>query len=305
MFMPLLAAIRQTRRAVPVLFAALSTTLCAALCAIWFTPALAQQPAPAAFSVGVLPNISARLILGQYQPLSEFFARQLGRKVEIVTAANFKAFAEATRNREYQLIVTAPNLGRLAQKDSQWEPLASYEPLIPALLVGSAANAESSVQAAVQQLRGKSLALANPQSLVALVGLKWLADQGLRQDQDFKVVQVANDDSLGTLLLNGEAPLAMMSMGEFRAKPEAMRKSLRVVTEMARLPGFLVMANPQMPAADKERLKALVLAFPGSEEGQRFFALTGLTGIKPAEEKDLKFLDAFNDVTRRSLGLGG
>ena len=252
MFMPLLAAIRQTRRAVPVLFAA--------LCAIWFTPALAQQPAPAAFSVGVLPNISARLILGQYQPLSEFFARQLGRKVEIVTAANFKAFAEATRNREYQLIVTAPNLGRLAQKDSQWEPLASYEPLIPALLVGSAANAESSVQAAVQQLRGKSLALANPQSLVALIGLKWLADQGLRQDQDFKVVQVANDDSLGTLLLNGEAPLAMMSMGEFRAKPEAMRKSLRVVTEMAKLPGFLVMANPQMPAADKERLKALLPA---------------------------------------------
>ena len=70
-------------------------TLFAALCA----PALAQQPAPAAFNLGVLPNISARLILGQYQPLSEFFARQLGRKVEIVTAANFKAFAEATRNR--------------------------------------------------------------------------------------------------------------------------------------------------------------------------------------------------------------
>lgn len=248
------------------------------------------------FAIGVLPNISARVLLPQYQPWAEHFSRELGRKAEVVTAANFRAFAEATRRGDYDLIVTAPNLGRLAQVDSLWAPLASYEPRIPALLVASVSNREN----APAQIKGKSLALANPQSLVALAGIQWLEQQGVRA-ADYKVAQVANDDSLGTLLVSGEAPLAMMSGGEFRAKPEAMRKSLRIVTEMAQLPGFMVMANPALPVAERAKLRELVLAFPGTEAGARFLAASGFTGIKPVDERDLKFLDAFTDTTRRSL----
>ena len=266
----------------------------------WSLPglSLAQGTAgPATFQLGVLPNISARQILAQYQPMREDLAQALGRPVDVVTATNFKAFALATAERRYQLIVTAPNLGRVAQLDHGWHPLGVYEPGIPALLVASAQQRDD----AVGQLRGKALALANPQSLVALVGLKWLADQGLRAGTDFRVVQTANDDSLGTLLLSGEAPLAMMSMGEFRAKSEAMQKSLRIVTEMARLPGFLVMASPDLPAAERQRLQTWLLGFPAQPAGQRFLGLTGFTGIRPVQAQDLKFLDDHVEVTRRSL----
>ena len=249
-----------------------------------------------ALTVGVLPNISARVLLPQYEPWVEHLGREVGRKVEVVTAANFRAFAEATRRGDYDVIVTAPNLGRLAQADSGWVPLASYEPRIPALLVASATNASN----APGQVTGKSLALANPQSLVALAGIQWLEKQGVRPGE-YKVAQVANDDSLGTLLISGEAPLAMMSGGEFRAKPEAMRKSLRVVTEMAQLPGFLVMVNPALPKPQQAKLRDLLLAFPNTEAGKRFLALSGFTGIKPVDDRDLKFLDAFVDTTRRSL----
>lgn len=272
----------------------------AALLAALLPLATPAQPAAATgrqgLTIGVLPNISARVLLPQYQPWSEHFGRELGRKVDVVTAANFRAFAEATRRGDYDVIVTAPNLGRLAQVDSRWVPVASYEPRIPALLVASASNADN----AAAQVRGKSLALANPQSLVALAGIQWLEQQGVRAN-DYKVVQVANDDSLGTLLLSGEAPLAMMSGGEFRAKTEAMRKSLRVVTQMTQLPGFMVMVNPALPEADRTRLRDLLLAFPNTEAGKRFLSLSGFSGIKAVDDRDLKFLDAFTDTTRRSL----
>ena len=194
--------------------------------------------------------------------------------------------------------MTAANLGRVAQVDSNWHPLAIYDPKIPAILVALADNANASVT----QLRGKSLALANPQSLVALAGLEWLGGQGLRQGADFKTVIAANDDSLGAVLRTGEAPLAIMSMGEFRAKPEAMRNTLRVVTEIAKLPGFLVMANPGLPAAELKRLKTLILAFPQTDEGKKFFALSGFANIREVTEPELKTLDAFNDSTRQGLG---
>lgn len=260
-------------------------------------PAWAQQGA-APFRIGVLPNVSARLILTSYQPMREYFERELKRGVEIATAQDFRAFAENTRRGDYQLIVTAANLGRVAQADSNWQPLAIYDPKIPAILVARADNPNASVA----QLRGKSLALANPQSLVALAGLQWLGSQGLQNGTDFKTVTAANDDSLGAVLGTGEAPLAIMSMGEFRAKTEAMRSTLRIVTEIAKLPGFLVMANPALPAAEQLRLKTLILAFPQTEEGKKFFALSGFANIRDVGEPELKPLDAFNEPTRKGLG---
>lgn len=259
----------------------------------------AQTPSASAagtFTLGVLPNISARVLLTHYQPVREYLQQSLGRPVEVVTANDFRAFAQATRDGKFDAIVTAPNLGRVAQVDSRWAPVAQYEPGIPALLVG-AANRDG----AVAQLRGKSLALANPQSLVALVGLRWLAGQGLQPSRDFQIVRTPNDDSLGPLILNGEAPFAIMSMGEFRAKPEALRQSLRIVTEIATVPGFLVMANPAMAAADRQRLAEALWAMPSTEPGRRFFSLSGFTNVRRVDEREIATLDAYVDSTRRSL----
>ena len=255
----------------------------------------------AQFNLGVLPNVNARLILTNYQPMREYFQRELKRPAQIATAPDFRQFHQATQRGDYDMIVTAPNLGRLAQVDSKWEPLAMYEPKIPALLVALASNTTANPK----QLQGKAVAMANPQSLVALVGVKWLEDQGLKLGKDFKAVVTANDDSLGTVLNTGEAPLAIMSMGEFNAKPEALRKTLRIVTEITKLPGFLVMANPNLPKADKQRLKQLVLAFPQTEESKKFFMLAGVNNIRDVSEAELKQLDDVVNETRKGLAGGG
>lgn len=257
------------------------------------------QPASAALSIGVLPNVSARVLLASYQPMREYFERALRQPVTIVTAPDFRAFAANSLKGEYDIVVTAPNLGRVMQLDAKWEPLAIYEPRIPAVAVARADNPDDSPR----QLRGRALALANPQSLVAMVGLQWLQSEGLQEGVDFKTVVVANDDSLGTVLRSGEAPWAVMSMGEFRAKPEALRQSLRIVRQITTVPGFLVMANPALPAAQRQRLKALILALPASADGARFFELSGFRGIREIVDADLTFADPFNELTRRGLGL--
>jgi phosphonate transport system substrate-binding protein len=261
------------------------------------TPPSAPQSAPPSappLVLGVLPNISARVLLTHYQPMREYLEQSLGRPVQVVTASDFRAFAQATREGQYDVVVTAPNLGRMAQKDSNWVPLAQYEPGIPALLVGTT----SQPQATVLQLKGKALALGNPQSLVALVGLRWLSEQGLAPERDFQIIRTPNDDSLGAVLRSGEAPFAIMSMGEFRAKPDALRQTLRIVTQIATVPGFLVMANP---ATERGKLTEALAAFPGSEAGRKFFALSGFTHVRRPEESELATLDPYVQATRRAL----
>lgn len=270
-----------------------------AACAAW-TVGLSKaqsQPETSTLTLGVLPNISARVLLAQYQPMREYLQQVLGRPVQVVTANDFRTFAQATRDGKYDMIVTAPNLGRVAQLDSRWSPIAQYEPGIPALLVSLASNRDQ----AITQLRGKALALANPQSLVALVGLRWLNRQGLQQEKDFQIVRTPNDDSLGAVLLKGEAPFAIMSMGEFKAKPDTLRQSLQIVSQIATVPGFLLMTHPGVTAQDRVKLSDAMLAYPSTDSGRSFFALSGFANIRRVNDSEIASLDAYVDVTRRSL----
>lgn len=258
----------------------------------------AQAQTPGVFTIGVLPNVSARLLFAAYQPMREHFERELGQKVEIATAPDFRSFTERTFKGEYQMVVIAPNLGRVAQLDAGWEILGVYEPRIPALAVAAAENTDNSPS----QVKGRALALANPQSLVALVGLDWMRQNGLVAGTDFRTVLAANDDSLGAVLRSGEAPIAIMSRGELRAKPPEMQARLRVVQEIAQVPGFFVMAHPQTDPVLRSRLRALLLGFAATDDGRRFVALSGFTGIRELTPADLRFLDPYTDLTRRSLG---
>lgn len=254
----------------------------------------AQEPP---FILGVLPNVSARVILTNYQPVRSYFERELKRGVEIVTAADLRAFSEATLRGDYHMVVTAANLGRVAQLDGKWEPVAIYEPPIPALLVTGSENNNSSVE----QLRGKTLAVANPQSLVVLRGLQWLREQGLQEGRDFKMLRAGNDDSLGSMIRSGEAPLAMMSMGEFRQIGEELRKSLKIFSEIAKVPGFLVMVNPKLDGTEKRRLQSLVLRLPQDGDGKKFFSLSGFANIREVTRAELESLDPFVAPTRAGL----
>jgi phosphonate transport system substrate-binding protein len=155
------------------------------------------------------------------------------------------------------MIFTPANLGRVAQVDGGWIPLARLEPGIPAVLVGMADNPNSDSN----QLSGKLLATSNPSSLVVLAGLNWLKGRKLEAGRDYKLTTVPNDDSLFAVLRSGEAPFAMMSKGEFMAKPENMRQATRIVSEMEIVSGFWILTNPKMPVAQRQRIQELLLAF--------------------------------------------
>jgi phosphonate transport system substrate-binding protein len=261
-------------------------------------PAWAQSASSPPFRIGVLPNVSARIILTQYQPMRQYFERVLGQAVEIQTAPDFKTYYQRTVAGEYDVAVIAANLGRLAEKDHTLAPIAIYDPPIPGLLV----TTKSRPVKTVEELRGKKLAMANPQSLVVLRGLGYLKERGLEAGRDFATTVTANEDSLSQLLASNEAPLAMMSMGEFRLLREAIRNELEIFAEFARVPGFLVMLGSKVPATTGDKIKAAFVDFGENAEGKAFFEATGFRAIRAPTAAELDSLDAFLADTRRFMG---
>jgi len=246
--------------------------------------------------IGVVPNMSARLISTQYQPMADYFEKSLDRKVAVTTGTNFPNFYQRALTNEFQIMVTAPNLARVSQADGNWEAIAVFEPGIPGLLVGMAGQQNN-----LEFLRGKKLAVANPQSLVALAGVNWLSSQGFVNNRDYEILRIANDDSLGISLKTGEAAFALMSQGEFNAKGIELKKILTPVNTFVRLPGFFIMVNANLSSGDKQKMKSLILDFPKSEQAKQFFSSTGLTGLQPPTADQLKFLDSFTEATRQGL----
>lgn len=266
------------------------------LCMPSLLPSRARaQLAPLQF--GVMPNVSARVLLAQYQPFRAFLEQDLARPVEVVTAPGLAPFHERTVAGAYGLVVTAANLGRVAQRDAGLAPFAIYEPRIPGLLVTHRDRPITDIGA----IRGRQVAMTNPQSLVALKFIHWARAAGVTIGRDATAVHARNEDSLAQLLTGPATPLAVMSRGEFNAIGPAVRETLVVWQQFITVPGFLVMLRAGMPEAEARRITTCVTRFPASEAGRQFFELTGFRGIRPVTEADLAELDDVVDETRSLL----
>jgi ABC-type phosphate/phosphonate transport system substrate-binding protein len=113
-------------------------------------PAWAQ-----AFQVGVLPNLGLRVLLTNYRPLRDHLSATLGMPVEIATAPDFRTFQARTLAGEYDLVVTAANLGRIAQQDAGLTLIAGFEPAI----LASRVTLKAAPAVSIEALRGKALAV--------------------------------------------------------------------------------------------------------------------------------------------------
>ena len=265
-------------------------------------PAPATLPAGAeetALVIGVLPNIGAAALAAQYEGLRRYLERLNERNVKIEVPANFKTFLDRTMAGEFDLAVAAPHFARMAQLDRNMVPLVIYEPRINALFI---APTDSTVTAA-RDVRERSVAFANPQSLVAMYGMQWLRQQNLEAGRDYQVKAARTDLGVGRMLLTGEVVAAVMSNGEFRALPADESSRLKVVEVFARIPNFIVTGHPRLGRARLDRLTGHLKGFLADKaEGVAFSQATGFTAIADIDEAQLRELDPFVGITRQVMG---
>jgi phosphonate transport system substrate-binding protein len=264
-------------------------------------PAAAPANAQAApLQFGVMPNVSARILFGQYQPFRAFLEQELGRPVEVVTAPGLQAFQERSVAGAFGLVVTAANLARVAQLDAGLRPIAIYEPRIPGLIV----TLRGRPLAGAAELRGLTIAMTNPQSLVALKFIHWLRAQGLEIGRDVRPTHARNEDSLAQLLNTPDTRAAVMSRGEFNAIRADIRENLVIWQEFIRVPGFVMLLAPQVAEADAQRITAALARFAGSAAAVEFFAATGFNAIRPVTPADMAEVDDVVAETRALLRAG-
>lgn len=250
--------------------------------------------------IGILPTLSARVLLTNYLPIKLYLQRVLHRSVELTTAPDFKTFYFNTLEGKYDLVVTAAHLAQLAQNEAKYVPLVTYKAVNGAVLV----EAKDQPLHTIQDLKGKILAFGDRNSLIVMQTINYLQEQGLRAGVDYTLQATSGHSSALYSVQNHASKLAVTSAGGYKNLPDAIKGRLAIFTTLSPMPGLIWLAHPRM-AADIPRIKAALLAFtPEMKEGKQFYDATSYLGLREVNSAEKKTLEPYVQDVSKGLNKG-
>ena len=178
-------------------------------------------------------------------------------------------------------------MGRLAQIEAGYTPLARYNAPHRTLLIA----AKDQPLKSIQDLKGKTLAGIDPITLAMNDTIIWLQEQGLHAGTDYTLLQTPTPISAAYSVQNHQSILAISSPQGMKQLPDNMKASIEIFASLPELPSLLWLAHPRMKT-EIPRLKAALLSFtPQTENGAIFYESTGYMGMREPSSDDAKIMD--------------
>ncbi|MFA6901648.1 MAG: phosphate/phosphite/phosphonate ABC transporter substrate-binding protein [Gallionellaceae bacterium] len=273
--------------------------------AVAFMLAISSSPLFAAgndklkpLEIGVVPYLSARVLVTSYEPMRLYLEQALGRPVKIYTAAGFKPFFLNTRQGDYDLVITAAHFARILQKEQKFMPLARYSAGGRGLVM----TALNSPLETLQNLRGQVIAVPDQLSLATIVCMSHLRENGLKPATDFKVLEVPSFASAILSVQKGEASAAVSAPGALAQMAPELRESVQPLVDTGEFISLVFLAHPRLGKKLEQLLSKELLKFGNdTSEGKKFFTSNGFGGIVTVTTKDMKSLDRYIADTKRLL----
>lgn len=247
--------------------------------------------------IGVPPIHSMRTLAARYEPMRADLEAQLGQPVFLESALDFAEYHARTLRGDFDLTITPAHFARLAQKERGFHPLIQFLPDHDALLVF---NVDRPL-AKLDLMKNQQLAVIDRLAVTVMATLHYLDEQGLEAGRDYRVVEYHNHASVGQALINGQAMAGVTTTHGLKQIPEAIRGKLKVYAHIADIPAFVMLAKPNTPRKEIERMQGAVLSFAKSKAGQSFLNGIAYEGLVLADERLLKRVDAYLKETRKGL----
>jgi phosphonate transport system substrate-binding protein len=246
--------------------------------------------------LGIVPFSSTTALLRVHQPLRGYLMRTLDREVTIYTSRDHGHFLDDALDNYFDIVITTAHfLPMLAE--GGFVPLVRYRNPFDLLLV---VKKESKIQSS-GDLRGHHIGLPDRLSLFHIAGMQWLEATGMKAGVDYALSEHAShtdgmlavDDGRIDAIITGRPPWLQLD-AEVRGR-------LRLVEAEGgeRLPAMMTLARPGLGEDMVEKVRAALLAFPGSPEGQAFFAAAGYGGYVAPVPADIEAGRVYEPLVRR------
>ncbi|MDO9468794.1 MAG: phosphate/phosphite/phosphonate ABC transporter substrate-binding protein [Thiobacillus sp.] len=242
--------------------------------------------------LGVFPYVSPGQLAAFHTPLKEYLASSLQRPITLVTAPDFLTFIERTRAGQYDIIITAPHLGRLAETRDGYQRLAQTGHAVQGIFL---TRKDSDIHR-IEDLKGKSVMIAQKVSIIYQMAEQMLRQKGLIPGESVTIIETRTHNNAMHAPVRGEADASVTGTLLWRVLEDEQKNRMRVIGTTEELPGFLLLANKRLSAPDVARIKGLLLDFhqvPGSEA---YFATTGYEKFKHIDDRVMQRMDPYTRI---------
>jgi phosphonate transport system substrate-binding protein len=263
-----------------------------------FLAGAAAAQAPDALEVAIFPFYSTRVLLERHEPLRKYLEARLKRPVVLTTTHDFKTFILRTRERRFPVILTGPHLGRIAQVEDGYHPLA----LTRARIQGIFLVHRDSPFRSLADLRGRAIGTPDLLAMITMLGLEALGKAGVATNE-VRLSPQPTHNAAALSILRGENDAALVWVNTANlTDPEAAQK-LRVIAETEALPtGTMFLAHPELPVPEGAAIRTALLEFGDTGDGRAFMAAMSYNGFVPVRDEDVAYLDRYVPLTHRLLG---
>lgn len=248
----------------------------------WLPGSARADPPPLVF--GVFPYLTARQAVTHYRPLADALEKHLHRRIVIYSARDFGTFIERTARGEYDILLTAPHLAWLARQDAGYQPLLKYAQPTRGLLV---VRADSALRAP-GDLRGRTVARANPLAVTALAVQAELAAHGLRHDIDYRLADAGTHNNAVMQVIQHRADAAALGLHPYLLLAPELREKLRVMLESPSVSSLMYLTHPRLRDAETQAIRKALLDFAESAEGRAFMEHGRYGGFAAVDGSELR-----------------
>ena len=257
--------------------------------------------------IAIFPYLSPQKLVQLYAPLSKALASHLGHPVRVVSAPDYTSFMARLRKGEYNLVINAPHMARVAQLDYGYRPLLRPQADLEAILLVSS----QAPYTQVSELRGATVGVPSRTALITQMAAQLFRESGLEPGVDVKLVHYPTHSSAAMEVIQGNTQATVISSRAQDQLRDRLAGQLRKLTGSGQLSGALpgraapiiYLVSPELDRTASNRLAEIILDFANnSEAGRRFIDQFGYQGLRRLSSDEMHSLDAFLPALRRQLG---
>ncbi|WP_415036904.1 phosphate/phosphite/phosphonate ABC transporter substrate-binding protein [Azonexus sp.] len=253
---------------------------------------------PPPLKLGVMPFNSPQALARSLQGLTTHLEQQLGRKIILYTAPNYKTHIQQLLAGEFDIAITGPHFAAMAEEQSMRILFRYAEKLEPVLVLPA-----NSPPLQVAQLRGKTIATASRFAIITLGSLEWLEKNGLELGKDYTLQEYPSHGAAIAAVANHMADAAFVAASALQQNPEEIKQAVRTQEIGIFLPHVCTLLNRTLDPASAERITQALSDFPHTEAGKAFFQQTGYAGYAPLSAADRVQLRRYIGLTKHLLEL--
>lgn len=243
-------------------------------------------------TLGIFPYVSRGELMEYHTPLKTYLEAKLQRPVDMITAPDFVEFMARTQKGDYDLVLTAPHLGRLAETRDGYVRVAMTGHQVKGVFL---ARRDSGIRT-IADLKGKTIMMAQPISIVYQMGVEKLRQNGLVAGKNITVIGSRTHNNALYAPARGEADASVTGLVLWdRAEPD-IRAALVEIGKTQGVPGFMLMANKRLPPELIKRIQSAVFDFHKTKEGKAYFEVTEFNRFEKIDDKTMKSLDPYTRI---------